>query len=208
MQLDKTNLTKIKECIYAYTPTKMQIVLIGVYLYTTILLRLSQVFNIMLGLMIKHMPDVLFPSTNSPIKIINAIDERGVNIAKKLEAFIYYKWDKTMCDDQGGIDLDKFSEWIGSSVIWVAYIMDYDIKPADCENFLQFIKTAGSSSTNSPKSTDSNTDGDIKLHSIDHFKKIIRVIVINTSKKIVYKINKATETLEAEDMLFGEVDFS
>jgi len=189
----------------------------ALYVWTWILFQLSRIGNFLLKIAIKTLPNIMLPDMTPkiPIKIIKAIDESGFDITKKLKMFMNFKWDKTHCDDEGGVDLDTFSEYIGSSIIMVAYIFDYDFNDEICDKFLEIIKSDDrhrsvkqESGTEFESESDSPTEVDYPIRDpVGYFKKCIRLVAINTSKKILYKIKKDTLSLNTEDILFGEVDF-
>lgn len=198
---------RLVECYDVITrqfPSKIRIFLFAFYIWTWILFQLTRVTNMSLGLIIAYLPTMLMPSVShkAPIKIIRATDDKGNEMTKQLEMFMKFKWDKSMCDDHGGIDLDVFVKYIGSSIVWIAYIMDYDIDDNTCNRFLSMVEDLNSLDDDKSDATIRNN----KL-TVNHFKKCVRLIVINTGKKIVHKLNGGTAELVPEDILFGEIDF-
>ena len=120
------------------------------------------------------------------------MDGNGKEITDKLNMFINFKWDKNMFDTNGGVDLDIFFKYIGSSVIWVAYILDYEINNNMCTKFINFV---------------SKVDTDKNDYTIDHFKTYIKIAVIDIGSKIINKLQKDKKTIDSEEILFGEVNF-
>lgn len=212
-------------------PGKLQIVLFFLYVWTFVLFYMSKVANIILGALIRYLPNILMPSVShsAPIKIIKATDGNGVEITKRLEMFMKFKWDESMCDN-GGIDLDIFFKYIGSTVIWVAYMFDYEITQNTATQFLtliddieEYIKTGQHESDVKSDITDVNKDLNQNSSDsadspdsprtpetpeiLDQFKKCIRFLVVDSNKKMSYKLGKDSIAIEAEDILFGEVNF-
>lgn len=172
-----------------YMPDKTKIFLFAFWVWTWILFKLTLVANYVLGAIIKHLPQYLMPGikTKIPVTIIKAVDCNGTEVTDKLQMFMNFKWDKTMFDKHGGVDLDIFFKYIGSSVVWIAYILDYDINTPTCMHFMTLLD---------------NTDTPL-----DDFKKYIKIVVIDAGKKIMHKLNTNTTTIETEDISFGEVNF-
>jgi hypothetical protein len=165
-------------------PTKTQTFLFAMWVWAWILFKLTLLANFMLKLVITHLPNYILPATDkTPVKIIKAIDGNGDDITNKLKLFMNLKWDETMFDDHGGIDLDTFFGYIDSAVVWVAYIFDYDIDDIASLEFINGVKP------------------------VDYFKKCIRFIIVDSGKKIMRKFNKDTTDFVEEDIMFGEVDF-
>jgi hypothetical protein len=176
-------------------PDKTRIFLFAFWIWTWILFKLTLMANFFLGLVIIHLPNYLMPTIKSktPVKIIRAIDNNGDEITDKLNLFMNFKWDKNMFDDNGGIDLDIFFNYIGSSAVWIAYIFDYEIDNEMCEKFVNFIDLTNLDTT--------------ERKPIDYFKKCIRIAVINTGEKIMYKLRQNNDNIQQEDVIFGEIDF-
>lgn len=169
-------------------PSKIKIFLFAFWMWTWILFKLTIIANYTLGIIITHLPKYLMPDikTKTPINIIKAVDQNGIEITNKLQLFINFKWNKNMFDKNGGIDLDIFFTYIGSTVVWVAYVLDYDINNT-CAQFIKLI----------------NHDN---TKTLDTFTEYIKIAVIDTSTKIIHKL-KQNNTVEHEDILFGEVNF-
>lgn len=184
----------IFQTILHHIPDKTRIFLLAFWVWTWILFKLTQYANFILGLIIIHLPKYLMPNIKSktPIKIIKAMDGNGKEITDKLNMFINFKWDKNMFDTNGGVDLDIFFKYIGSSVIWVAYILDYEINNNMCTKFINFV---------------SKVDTDKNDYTIDHFKTYIKIAVIDIGSKIINKLQKDKKTIDSEEILFGEVNF-
>lgn len=204
-------------------PSKIDIVLLFIDIWSWIAMRWVQLLNFILRSIILCTPTSVLPNFTPkiPVKIIKAMDDNGNEITKQLKIFMKFKWDNEMCDDRGGVDLDTFTKYIGSTVVWVAYILDYDIDDDLCEKFMNIVNiitdkdqdpSSLDDSNQDTSSNKTNLDTDIDLNmlntdSLHYFKKCIRIIVINTSKKIAYKLKKNTTALDEEDILFGELDF-
>lgn len=187
-------------------PSRLQMFLYAFYVWSFVLFYLSRLANFTLGLIITYLPTLFIPKVSpaAPIKVLRAFDDRGRDITKRLCMFMKFKWDKQIGDD-GGVDLDKFVEHIGSSIIWVAYIMEYEISDTMFHNFLSLINSIEQNTDTSSNATVSCDNID---HPIDYFKRCVKFVIINTSKKVIYKLKKGTKELEPEPILFGEIDFT
>lgn len=187
-------------------PSRMEMFLYAFYVWSCILFYITKFANFMLGMIITFLPTLLMPnvSTKSPVRILRAVDEKGTDITKRLNMFMKFKWDNDMCDDKGGVDLDKFSDYIGSSIIWIAYILEYEINDSTYNNFMMLINDI---EKNADNTSDLTTTCENYNYPLEYFKKCIKFVVINTSKKVIYKLKKNTKDLEPESILFGEVDF-
>lgn len=172
-------------------PNQMQVFMAALYMWAWIMLQLNILAKLMLKLVIIAIPNAMQPNLtpNMPLRIIKAVDEQGYDITRKLTSFMKFRWD-TDC-----IDLDDFCEWIGSGVIWISYILECDISNETCDKFLSFIKSLESSKDSIPA----------EKVNIFEFQKHIRTIVVNTSKKIVYKLKE--DKVIPEDIVFGEIEF-
>ena len=172
-------------------PNRVQVFMMCIYMWSWFILQLNILANLMLKAVIIIVPNLMLVDIkpNTPLRIIKAIDSSGYDITKKLNIFINFKWDNDC------IDLDSFCEYIGSSVIWVTYVLECDISEETCDKFLNFVKSIETSDDSLP----------IEKVNILEFKKHIRTIVVNTSKKIVYKLKE--DKLILEDIVFGEIEF-
>lgn len=175
-------------------PYKLKIFLFALYCWTLVFFYISKIFNFILGSAVTYFPDYLFLniSNKPPVKILHASNKNGDILTNKLQTFLNIKWDKTLCDDRGGLDLDKFSKYVNSSVIFVAYILDIDINAIAnkannfLNNTLEFTK-------------EENSDN------LSFLTKNIRIIVIDIGEKIISKL-KNNELIQ-DDILFDEIDF-
>jgi hypothetical protein len=190
-------------------PSGMQMFLFAFYIWTWMLFQLTRVLNNILGLILIYVPNYLTPSnitqclnSNIPVQIVKAFDDNGNDITEKLKLFMNFKWDRDMCDDKGGIDLDTFLNYLNTSFIWISYIMKYDINIISYLNFTDFVSNMGE-------------DGLGKVGKIDELKKCIQMMVVNTSKKIIHRLKENKEasrsddlfSIEIDDIVFGEVEF-
>jgi len=182
-----------------FTPNRVKILMGALYCWAFLLLQLNMLGNLMLRLLITVIPNMVLPSIvpDTPIRIVKAFDQSGFDITKKLNIFMNFKWDAEMSNENGGIDLDAFCEYIGSSIIWICYTLEQDISIESCDKFLNFIKNIESADDSEPK----------KIDNIFSFKKHMRTIVVNTSKKVIYKLKHNINEVSPEDIVFGEVDF-
>ena len=219
--LTQSSIQKLSKCI----PSRLQMFLFGFYIWTWILFQLTKVANIMLGLIIMYLPYYLIPNVTpkTPVKIIKAIDDQGNEITKQLKLFMNFKWDKTMCDE-GGIDLDIFAKYIKSSVIWIAYILEYEVGGELYNGFTYAVELLDAipvndflSDSNSDKETIENEtiknetknkqNNKVSSDFLNCLKKCIRLMIVNTDEKKIFKLNKDTTELIPEDIVFGEVNF-
>jgi hypothetical protein len=174
---------------------KTKIFLAAFWSWTWILFQLSNLSNKILKFVIYWLPNNVTPTfenlvvNKKPIKLLEARDGFGKIITNKLKLFMNLKWDKTMCDDKGGVDLDMFCKYIGSSVIWVIYLMEYEVNPI----YHKFI-------------TDVQTD----QFNMNAMHKFIKTAVIDISNKIIKKfdsINDNNTNCSTDSILFGEINF-
>ena len=173
--------------IKRFVPDKVKIFLFGMWLCAYMLFQFSRFINFTLGMIISYSPNYILPSINkTPVRILKALDMNGNEVTNKLKLFMNYKWDNSMFGDHGGIDLDPFFNYIGSACVWVAYIFEYDIDDIANLEFMENINEGAS---------------------VALLKKCIRFILIDANKKIMKKVNKETQDITREDILFGEVDF-
>ena len=171
-------------------PVKTKIFLAAFWMWTWILFQISNMFNKMLKFVLYWIPNNFTPTfetiTSKPnIKLIEARDGFGKVITNKLKLFMNLKWDKTMCDDKGGVDLDIFCKHIGSSIVWVVYLLDYEINPI----YDEFVTSIQENNFNMNK-----------VH------KFIKTAIIDISNKVIKKFDTYTNQTE-ESILFGEVNF-
>lgn len=68
------------------------------------------------------------------VNIIDARDHNNNTITNKLKLFLNFNWDKSACDELGGINIEKFCEWVGSSMIWIAYVLEYEKIKVNLDN--------------------------------------------------------------------------
>jgi hypothetical protein len=211
-------------------PDKMQMIAIAFYMWAWILFQISSFFTFMLKMIIVHMPNYFIPSMSlkkTNINIIKAVDDNSNDITNKIKLFMNLNWDKEAVDEKGGIDLDKFTEYIKSSCIWILYFIesDFDDNIDKTAEILEKIKKIIKKKRDIPSAealqtgtvldemdiSDSN-DTKVLSETVDiyaelkSFVKYIRLIVVNTEDKYTIKVNDKQET-ELEDILFGEVNF-
>ena len=70
-----------------------------------------------------------------------------------------------MCDEKGGVDLDRFAQYLGVSVLWVAYLFEYELN----EEYNDFIN--------------STKNGDLQFKDFD---KLLKAVLIDFKNKIIY----------------------
>lgn len=171
-------------------PNRMQIFMSAIYVWAYILMQLNILGNLILKLVIIGIPNMMQPNfvPNIPLRVIKAVDENGFDVTNKLITFINFKWQDNC------IDLDSFCEYIGSSIVLISYILTVDISDDVCDKFLNFVKSIESPDTQC-----------VEKINIFELKKHIKTIMVNTSKKIIYKLKN--DTVEKEDIIFGEIEF-
>lgn len=211
MQLIKTDDIKdVFQRIANSLPDRVRIFMLALYVWTYILFYITKLANFMLMLIITYLPNLFTPTVKpkTPITVLKAVNDVGDDITKKLNMFMKFKWDEEICDGRGGIDLDTFSEYISSSIIWISYIINYDIDDTISKNFIKYTQLLDGFVEPQLEVCDSKSDKTEVNNGIplEYFKKCIRFIIINTTKKVVYKLKKNTEVLEPEEILFGEID--
>ncbi len=128
------------------------------------------------------MPDGLVPSipVKVPIKVLSAKDNNGRAITNKLNLFLSLRWDKEINDGKGGIDVNEFARQLGATIIWAAYLLEYQLGPM----YNEFILA---------------TKQDFKLRDFD---KLLRAVIIDVGNKLIYRDGGAVEQLH-----FGELGF-
>lgn len=172
---------------------RVRIFLAAFYVWAWILFQFNKFIGLIFERILKYTPNKLLPNVvpKIPIKILQAFDiTNNTDITKKLNIFTNFKWDKEAADDKGGINIEPFAKYIESSIIWVAYALELDISENACNQFISMLETV------EQKHLDF---GDI------HIKNNISYILIDISKKLIYKFAK--NKLVKDDILFGEIDF-
>ena len=196
------SLTKINNTFKKYSltlieniPYKIQIFLFGLYVWTWIFFQINKFIGFILASIIKYMPDHLISVTPIiPVKILKAFDGKNNDITNRLRFFMNYSWDNEMCDEQGGVDLEPFCNYISSSVVWVAYYFDFQVDENVCNQFSYLVELVEEKGGVFPN--DENNP----------FKKNIKFILIDTCKKIIYRLKE--DKIEKQDIIFGEIGFS
>ncbi len=171
--------------IVEYIPDRTKIFLAVFWLWTWILLQFNKACAMLLQLILEWVPDNFVPAiTNkSTVHAVNAVDGQGNNITNKLKLFLNLNWDKEMFDGEGGVDIDNFAKHVGSSLIWIAYILEYELSPA----YNDFI--------NASKESDFGAKD---------FNKLLKAVLIDVSTKLVHNLS----TQQSSPIMFGEVNFS
>lgn len=166
---------------FVVLPDKTKIFLASFWVWTWLLLQINKFCSLCLNCVLAWVPDNCIPVIvqKSPIKVIEARDEKRRIITNKLNLFLNLKWRNTPYDRES-IDIDKFAQYVGSSVIWVAYILDYKINPL-YDEFINSVKEKRF------KSKDIN--------------KLLYIVIIDVKNKLFHKNGIV------ENLLFGEVDF-
>jgi len=164
-------------------PDKTKIFLGAPWLWTWILLQFNKLCQTILHGILYWVPNNYIPIftkclNKSPVKLIKAMDMRGNDITNKLNLFLNLRWD----DSLGGVDIKDFARYLGTTFIWVIYLLEYELSPI----YNDFIKSIHSKKFN-------NKD----------FNKLFKALVIDLSKKIIYRLEKNIE----EDLVFGETVF-
>lgn len=110
-------------------PTHIESLMFGLWVWTKIIYYLSRTLNAILSKILKHAPDqytydfnhLLFLKSNVPnIKMIAAQDNYGNIITNRLKLYMNYYWDNEI-GDNGGVDMDKFSELLKIEQIALIY---------------------------------------------------------------------------------------
>jgi hypothetical protein len=125
-------------------------------------------------------------ANKKPITLLEARDEFGNYITNKLDLYMNSKWNQ----QDNNIDLDNFAYQIGSSIIWIAYLLECDKT--------HFYKELEDSLKN-------NTFDNLKIQSI------IKVAFIDFSEKFIYKFkNNCVDEYEINkgNILFGEIELT
>ncbi len=160
-------------------PHRAQIFLGAFWLWTWILLQFNKLNQFILSGILIWVPDNFIPMLRTkkvPVKLVKVIDKNGKNITNKLNLFLNLKW------DDRGVDIRDFARYVGTTVIWAAYLLEYELSPI----YDEFIF--------STKSED---------FCGKDFDKLFKAIIIDVSNKLIYRIGKETP----DNILFGQVTF-
>lgn len=171
--------------------TRLTIFMQVFYLWTLMVFYLSTFVNYLLGIVIRTFPDNMIPPIRGyPVNVVKAVDESGNEITNKLNLFMKYAINITSGEDSI-FDLDMFYEYIGSSIIWIMYIMEYDDIPV-------YKDLADVCNSGNPQ--------DISVFMQNNANRFVSEILIDNIKKKIYRIEKNNICIE-QDILFGEVEF-
>lgn len=176
-------------------PDKTTIFLCIYFMYTWVLFQFSMFIRCMFGLYLANIPNYFVPNIphDIDIKLIHAIDGNGNNVLNKLKVYMYFNWDKTMFEEHGGIDLDKFLTLINSSVLFLVYIVDIDLPYNEFKNLVKNIEII-------------NITKEIE-ETMEYFKKHIHIALIDKPDKLIYKSKNLNTDVIKSDILFGEINF-
>ncbi len=162
---------------------KVKILLFIFWSYTWLCFQFSKLCEFLLKNILIWVPDKyipIFKTSTNPVNIVKACDDNGNIITSKLQLFLNAKWDKDMCDDKGGVDIDLFTKYLNIKSIWVVYSLQYDLDALH-NTFIW----------------------DVKNNEItqSYVTKLIKFIIINVEKKCLFKMGKF------ESIMFGEINF-
>lgn len=178
-------------------PDKTQLFLAAFWTWTWILLQFNKLCQVILHSILAWAPDSCIPTIPSylnrtPIKLIKAFDKEGNAITNKLNLFLNLRWDpeievnsETNEDNtpvSGGVDINDFGRYVGTTAIWAAYLLDYKLSPI----YNEFIESTKN-----------------KCFSSKDFDKLFKAILIDISNKLVYRLGSE----RSEPLQFGEVAF-
>jgi len=195
---------------------KARIVVFMLYVWTCIVYKFTRFVDFILMCIVAYVPNILVPSISSktPVRILHATNKYGNDITKKLKLFMRFRWNPEINNEDGtanngfdanngytgGIDLDAFINYIGSSVIFIAYVYEYDI---DDIMFSELINLVYSGKLSDP------TKSRIITKPIEYFRRTIRFMAIVADKKMMYKFNNESypAPIKKEPIIFGEINF-
>lgn len=167
-------------------PDKTRLFLAALWVWTYILFWFNRLLQAVLKIILVWLPNQLTPTISyktPPIRVLEARDGFGRVITNKLKLFINNNWDNSIAE-RGGVDLDMFCKYIGSSVIWVVYMFDYEID----NKYDEYI-----TAIQNKKFTSRDMHG------------FIKTAIIDISNKIIKKFDNINE-YRAEEIIFGEFD--
>jgi hypothetical protein len=196
---------------------KVRTIVFMLYIWTCIIYQFTRFVDFILMCIISYIPNILVPniSSKTPVRILRATDQYGNDITKKLKLFMRFRWDYEINNEEGdtnngfdinngytgGIDLDAFIDYIGASVIWIAYVFEYDIDDiifSELINLIHSSKLFGS------------TKSHVITKPIEYFRRTIRFLSIVTEQKMMYKLNNDAypAPIKKEPITFGEINFN
>jgi hypothetical protein len=166
-----------------YLPDRAQLFLAAFWLWTWLLFQFNKLCGVILKCILIWVPDNYVPviaRSAVPVKILKACDAGGNTITNKLQLFLNMKWDLDLFDGKGGIDIEQFVKCVGSSIIWVAYILEYELGPS-YDAYMRLMQ-----------------EGNFAPNAVS---KLLRAITIDAKNKLLYKLGNI------DHMLFDEVNF-
>ncbi len=172
-------------------PDRTMVFLAAFWFWTWVLFQFNRLTQVILHSILAWAPDKYIPSIpegmkKSPVKLLRAADKEGRSITNKLNLFLNLKWDHETENAEGelsgGVDIREFAKCIGTTVVWAAYLLEYELDPA----YNEFIATT--------RSRD--------FTSID-FRKLFKAVFIDVSNKIIYRFGAE----DTEPLMFGETTF-
>lgn len=168
-------------------PLKTKIFLAAFWLWTWILFQFNKACAMVLGSILTHMPNEYIPrmKDRTPVRVICAHDERENDITNKMRLFLNTQWNHTVNDGRGGVYIEQFAKQIGTTIIYMAYIFDYDFDPK-YSDFIESTQQPGRPSK--------------------AYKEAICNIIIDIGTKIVLSERWNRQT-EKSSLLFGGVSF-
>jgi len=172
---------------------RTKIFLMAIYMMTFIMFYLTKFFNFILYLVLQYIPDkfimVKFHNIGKKkgrkVHILHAEGENGEPLTNKLDLYMNLFWDKE--NDDQSIDINKFGLYVGSSIIWIAYLLECDQN----KNYKDFKNKINMNEFDKEK-----------------FTGLLKTIIVSIGEKIVYKFNKELDDYEKKgNVIFGELNF-
>ena len=145
-------------------PIKMQLFMICFHIWTSIAYYISKCIYWSIGLALKYIPNNMTLINYGPKKY----DDRRQKIhltkviagnkqwLNKLNLFINWFWDNDLCDETGGININKLKPFLQSSYIYIVYIFELDDKLPELYHAIINLNTDDASYQHIPDSTEIN----------------------------------------------------
>jgi hypothetical protein len=177
-------------------PDRTKMFLMALYIWTLLVYYFTKLINLILEMIISYVPNNLIlykfnyigQKKGNNVNVIQARDKFGNFITNKLNLYMNLKWDKELnTQSNGGVDLDNFSKYIGSSVIWIAYLLECD----QCNEYKDAIESLNKQ--------------DFNLYKMEN---LIKIMILDFSNKLIYKFGKNDDVFQTENIVFGEINFT
>ena len=96
------------------------------YAWATIIGYLNSMFKVLIRYLMGNCPDTMTPvigNREHPFKILMAGMEGNKLITNKVRFYLKNKWEKDFCGGDGGANLHELGSMLGTSFIWISYVL-------------------------------------------------------------------------------------